>query len=121
MGMIDIFYQGEQLGEVQHLALEANSTFGVLQAAIREKHGIVYETFLFLENGEEVIEELCLHLRTCPRCKPQGPYTPLPSCRGYGWFQRSRGGASLLSCRHRSEDQAMGRRREVRDDPGGSR
>jgi hypothetical protein len=57
MEMIDIFYQGEQLGEVQHLALDASSTFGVLQAAIREKHGIVYETFLFLENGEEIIEE----------------------------------------------------------------
>jgi len=58
MAMIDVFYQGEQLGEVQHLALDASSTIGVLQAAIREKHGIVYETFLFLENGEEVIEEL---------------------------------------------------------------
>jgi hypothetical protein len=58
MGMIDVFYQGEQLGEVQHLALEASSTFGVLEAAIREKHGIVYEAFLFLENGDEVIGEL---------------------------------------------------------------
>jgi hypothetical protein len=58
MAIIDVFYQGEQLGEVQHLALEGTSTFGVLQAAIREKHGIVHETFLFLENGEEVVEEL---------------------------------------------------------------
>lgn len=28
MAMIDVFYQGEQLGEVQHLALDASSTIG---------------------------------------------------------------------------------------------
>ena len=56
MGMIDVFYQGEGLGEVQHLAIEGESTFGLLETRIREKHGFTYEVFLFLENGDEVVE-----------------------------------------------------------------
>jgi hypothetical protein len=58
MGMIDVFYQGEGLGEVQHLQLEAESNFGLLETRIREKHGLTYEAFLFLENEEEVVKEL---------------------------------------------------------------
>ena len=58
MGMIDVFYQGEGLGEVQHLQLEAEANFGLLETRIREKHGFTYETFLFLENEEDVIGEL---------------------------------------------------------------
>jgi hypothetical protein len=58
MAMIDVFYQGEGLGAVQHLALEGESTFGFLETRIREKHGFTFEAFLFLENEEEVVEEL---------------------------------------------------------------
>jgi hypothetical protein len=58
MGMIDVFYQGEGLGEVQHLQVEAESNFGLLETRIREKHGFTYEAFLFLENEEEVVEKL---------------------------------------------------------------
>lgn len=57
MGMIDVFYQGEGLVEVQHLQIEGESTFGLLETRIREKHGFTYEAFLFLENGDEVVEE----------------------------------------------------------------
>lgn len=58
MAMIDVFYQGEGLSEVQHLTLEGESTFGLLETRIREKHGFTYEAFLFLENGDDVVEEL---------------------------------------------------------------
>ena len=39
MKSIDLFYQGEGVGEIAHIELEPDATFAVLKARLVEKHG----------------------------------------------------------------------------------
>ncbi len=40
MKSIDVFYQGEGVGEIAHLELEPEATFATLKAHLAEKHGV---------------------------------------------------------------------------------
>ncbi|MEW5424008.1 hypothetical protein [Amorphus sp. 3PC139-8] len=57
MKSIDLFYQGEGVGEVAHLELEPEATFAVLKARFVEKHQIPVDALLFIEDEDEPIDE----------------------------------------------------------------
>ena len=57
MKSIDLFYQGEGVGEVEHLELEPEATFAVLKAHLVEKHKISVDALLFIEDEDEPIDE----------------------------------------------------------------
>lgn len=57
MKSIDLFYQGEGVGEVAHLELEPEATFAVLKARLVEKHQIPVDALLFIEDEDEPIDE----------------------------------------------------------------
>jgi Ser-tRNA(Ala) deacylase AlaX len=56
MKIIDIYYQGEGVGSLEHLELDAEETFAALQAAIARKHNIAGEIVLFIEDEAEPVE-----------------------------------------------------------------
>ena len=55
MNLIDVFYQGERLGEIRHLEVGSDATFGVLMARIAEKHGLTADVVIFIEDKDEPI------------------------------------------------------------------
>lgn len=56
MKTIDIYYQGEGIGALEHQEFSADETFAALQAAIAGKHGIAGDLVLFLEDEAEPVE-----------------------------------------------------------------
>jgi hypothetical protein len=54
---IDIFYQGEHIREIDHLEADAKETFGTVRARLMEKHELDADVLLFLEDGEEPLNE----------------------------------------------------------------
>lgn len=60
MKTIDLFYQGEGVGEIAHIELEPTATFATLKACLAEKHGVAQDALLFLEDEEEPIDEAAL-------------------------------------------------------------
>ena len=60
MTSIDIFYQTENLGRIEHLTLSAESTLAGVLAAIRAKHATDAAAVLFLENAEEPADSATL-------------------------------------------------------------
>ena len=60
MKLIDVFYQGEGLGEIGHLEASPEHTFSAVKALMIERHGITEEVFLFLEDCEEPVNEVVL-------------------------------------------------------------
>jgi hypothetical protein len=79
MARIDIFYQGERVREIEHTEADANDTVGVLKARLTEKHCADANALLFLEDGEDPLDEAVaigtvagpagakLHLHRCRR------------------------------------------------------
>jgi hypothetical protein len=57
MTAIDLFYQGEGLREIEHIEVEPDATFATIKTRLREKHGFAIETFLFIEDDDEPVEE----------------------------------------------------------------
>jgi hypothetical protein len=57
MKSIDLFYQGEGVGEIEHIELEPSASFAVLKARLVEKHKIPVDAQLFIEDEDEPIEE----------------------------------------------------------------
>ncbi len=60
MTSIDLFYQGEGIGAIAHIELDADATFAVLKARLVEKHGVPHGALLFLEDEDEPIDEAIL-------------------------------------------------------------
>lgn len=60
MKSIDLFYQGEGVGEIEHIELEPDATFAVLKARLVEKHKIPLDALLFIEDEDEPIDERVL-------------------------------------------------------------
>ncbi len=60
MNAIDVFYQIEGERDIQHVEVGPEHTFGALRALLVERHGIVEEALIFLEDSEEPIEEAIL-------------------------------------------------------------
>lgn len=58
MKPIDVFYQGEGVGQLGHLEVEAEATFALVKARLRDRHQrIARESLLFLENQDEPLDE----------------------------------------------------------------
>ena len=57
MKSIDLFYQGEGLGEVKHLEIEPDATFAILRARLAEMHGVGPDVQFFLEDEDDPIGE----------------------------------------------------------------
>jgi hypothetical protein len=60
MKSIDLFYQGEGVGEISHIELEPTATFATLKACLAEKHGVSRDALLFLEDEDEPMGEAVL-------------------------------------------------------------
>lgn len=60
MAKIDIFYQGEGIADIGHCELEADETFAALKALLCTKHGITDELLIFLEDGDDAVEEIII-------------------------------------------------------------
>lgn len=56
MNTIDIYYQGEGIGALEHLEFGAEETFATLQAMIARKHDIAGDIVLFIEDEAEPVE-----------------------------------------------------------------
>ena len=55
MKSIDLFYQAQGLGEMQHLEIEADASVAVLRARLVEKHGLPPDVLIFLEDEDEPV------------------------------------------------------------------
>ena len=60
MKVIDLFYQGEGIGEIMHAEIESDATVAALKAYLAEKHGFLEDVFVFLEDenkpiGDEIL------------------------------------------------------------------
>jgi hypothetical protein len=60
MNAIDVFYQIEGERDIQHVEVSPEHTFGALRAILVERHGIVEEALIFLEDSDEPVEESIL-------------------------------------------------------------
>ena len=60
MKAIDLFCQGEGVGEMVHVELELDATFADLKARLIEKYGIAEDALLFIEDQDEPIDESML-------------------------------------------------------------
>jgi len=60
MTSIDVFYQGEGIGEIAHIELEHGATFATLKTSLIEKHGVARDALLFLEDEDEPLNETTL-------------------------------------------------------------
>ena len=81
MKIIDIFYQGEGLGEIGHFTIEADATFAVVKAKLSEKHDLAADVLLFAEDKDSPLDDkervgdhagasgLKLHFSSCHRIK----------------------------------------------------
>lgn len=59
MGSIDIFYQGEGIREIAHIEADPDHTFKIVKITLIEKHGLADETFIFIEDRDEPMDEQC--------------------------------------------------------------
>lgn len=77
MKTIDLFYQGEGVGEIEHLEIDPDTTFADLKARLIEKHGGATDALLFVEDEDDPVDDrqtvkdraggkgLKLHLNRC--------------------------------------------------------
>ena len=57
MTFIDVFYQGEDLGEVQHLEADPTTTVAALKPLLHAKHRCDENSLLFLEDEDEPLDD----------------------------------------------------------------
>lgn len=57
MKIIDVFYQGEGIGEIGHFAIEADATFAVVKAKLSEKHDLAADVLLFAEDKDSSLDD----------------------------------------------------------------
>ena len=79
MTTIDLFFQGEGLGEIKHLEIEPDATCAIFKARVSEIHGVAREVLVFLEDEDDPIaddvhlkeyaaeEGLKVHVHRCHR------------------------------------------------------
>jgi hypothetical protein len=78
MKSIDLFYQGEGVGEIAHIDLEPDATFAILKTRLAERHGVSPDALLFLEDEEDPIDEAIL---VSDRATPTGLKVHVHRCR----------------------------------------
>jgi hypothetical protein len=54
---VDVFYQGEHIREIEHIEIDDGHSLGAVKALILEKHGGDTAMLLFLEDGDEPLDE----------------------------------------------------------------
>ena len=60
MKSVDVFCQGQGIGEIAHIELELDATFAILKSRLAEKYQIPDDVLLFIEDGDEPIDECVL-------------------------------------------------------------
>ena len=77
MKIIDLFYQGEGVAEIEHLEIEPDTTFADIKARLIDKHGGAVDALLFAEDEDDPLDDaqtvkdraggkgLKLHLHHC--------------------------------------------------------
>ena len=60
MKSIDLFCQGEGIGEIVHIELELDATFALLKARLAEEYPIPEDVLLFIEDEDGPIDETVL-------------------------------------------------------------
>jgi hypothetical protein len=60
MKMIDVFYQGEGIREIEHIEIDADHSFAAVKAILTEKHGLAGDLLIFLEDCDEPVEEVVI-------------------------------------------------------------
>jgi hypothetical protein len=56
----NVFYQAEGLREIQHVEVQTEHSVAVLKKLILGLHGLKAETFIFLEDGENPLDETAI-------------------------------------------------------------
>ena len=57
MTTIDLFFQGEGLGEIKHLEIEPDATCAIFKARVSEIHGVARDVLVFLEDEDDPIAD----------------------------------------------------------------
>ena len=57
MQAIDVFYQGEGIGEIEHFEAEPDLSFAAVKAILIEKHRLGDDVLIFLEDEDEPVDE----------------------------------------------------------------
>ena len=57
MKTLDLFFQGHGLGEIQHLSVELDATFGAIRTQLVQKYSVLTETFVFVEDGDDPLDD----------------------------------------------------------------
>ena len=60
MNLIDLFCQGEGIGEISHIELEPDASFAILKSRLAEQHRIPDDVLLFIEDEDEPVDETVL-------------------------------------------------------------
>lgn len=78
MKKVDVFYQGERAAQVEHCEIGADEPIATLKAALAAKHGASGDELLFLEDGDEPLDET---VRISSLAGPRGIKVHLHRCR----------------------------------------
>lgn len=60
MPVIDVFYQGEGLREIDHIEIGSDHNFRALKEMLIKKHGFENDVMIFLEDSDEPVNELLM-------------------------------------------------------------
>lgn len=60
MNLINLFCQGEGIGEILHIEIEPDVSFAILKSRLAEQHRIPDDVLLFIEDEDEPIDETVL-------------------------------------------------------------
>jgi hypothetical protein len=60
MKMIDVFYQGGGIKEIEHIEISADESFAAIKKILTDKHGLETEVLLFLEDSDEPVDEILI-------------------------------------------------------------
>lgn len=78
MKPIDVFYQGENIADIQHLEVAAHATFGELRKQLTGQYGLPPDTLLFLEDDDQPVDDAA-HI--APRGGARGVTVQMHRCR----------------------------------------
>jgi len=78
MRLVDLFYQGEGIRDIEHLEIEPEATFADVKKLLGSKHTLPPAAWLFIEDEDDPIEDA---LRVSDRAGPKGIKVHVHGCR----------------------------------------
>src|SRR5216684_8382450 len=57
MKLIDIFYQGEGIRDIEHVEVGGDEKFSAIKALLVKKHDLPTEALIFLEDSDDPVDE----------------------------------------------------------------